>query len=76
MRPLTREAVERILGPVDEAALAEIALMGANAEELEEAQRWIANEGAMWAAGRPPPSGRVARLVEWLELEPEPETGF
>lgn len=75
MQPLTRETVERVLGPVDDETLAEIASLGVNEEELAEVQDWIANEEAMRAAGRPMPSGRIARLIEWLEPEPEPEDG-
>lgn len=67
MTSLTRESLERVLGPLDEAAAAEIAGLGATEEELLEARSWITNEEAMRAAGKPPPSGRVAQILEWLE---------
>lgn len=67
MAIVTRESVERALGPVDEATIAEIAALEATEEELLEARSWLANEEAMRAAGKALPTGRVARILEWLE---------
>ncbi len=74
MTILTRESLERVLGPLDEAAAAEIAGLGASEEELLEARSWLANEEAMRAAGKPLPTGRVAKILEWLE-PPEDDHG-
>lgn len=67
MTMLTRASLESVLGPLDEAAVAEITAFGATEEELLEARSWLANEEAMRAAGKPLPSGRVAQILEWLE---------
>jgi hypothetical protein len=67
MTILTRASLESVLGPLDEAAVAEITALGATEEELLEARSWLANEEAMRAAGKPLPSGRVAQILEWLE---------
>jgi hypothetical protein len=67
MTMLTRASLESVLGPLDEAAVAEITALGATEEELLEARSWLANEEAMRAAGKPLPSGRVAQILEWLE---------
>jgi len=67
MAILTRESLERALGPVDEATIAEIAALEATEEELLEARSWLANEEAMRAAGKALPTGRVAQILEWLE---------
>ena len=67
MAILTRESLERALGPVDEATIAEIAALEATEEELLEARSWLANEEAMRAAGKALPTGRVAQIREWLE---------
>ena len=75
MSVLTRESLERVLGPLDETAAAEIAGLGASEEELLEARSWFANEEAMRAAGKPLPSGRVAQILEWLEPPDEESSG-
>lgn len=67
MATLTRESLERALGPVDEATIAEIAALEATEEELLEARSWLANDEAMRAAGKALPTGRVAQILEWLE---------
>lgn len=71
MTILTRASLESVLGPLDEAAVAEITALGATEEELLEARSWLANEEAMRAAGKPLPSGRVAQILEWLEPSDE-----
>lgn len=76
MTILTRESLERVLGPLDEAAAAEIAELGASEEELLEARSWLANEEAMRAAGKPLPTGRVAQFLEWLERSEDDLSGY
>jgi len=66
MPTLTREGVHRILGPVDNALLAEIASTGADERELAEAHAWVMSDEALVNDFRPIPKGRVAELVEIL----------
>jgi hypothetical protein len=56
--------------------IAEIIGSGATAEELAEAQAWLANEDALLDAGKPPPTGRVRQLIDILaELEQDEDEG-
>jgi hypothetical protein len=66
MTRLTRDDVIKAIGEADDVAIAEIIGTGATAEELAEAQAWLANDEALINAGRPLPSGRVGELVEIL----------
>jgi hypothetical protein len=66
MTQLTRDDVIREVGEVDDVTIAEIIGTGATAEELVEAQAWLANEDALLDAGKPPPSGRVRELIDIL----------
>jgi hypothetical protein len=72
MTRLTRDDVIKAIGETDDVAIAEIIGTGSTAEELAEAQAWLANDEPLMNAGRPLPSGRVGELVEILEeLEAE-----
>ena len=73
MRTLNRDAVTKVLGPVDEALAAELIATGATAEELFQAYAWRGNEEALATAQRGFPSARVAELVEILEGAEEDE---
>jgi hypothetical protein len=64
---LTRAEVIALLGRTDDEVLTDILKMGASRSELAEARAWIENDEAMLNAGRPIPSGRIARLVEILQ---------
>jgi hypothetical protein len=66
MKTLTREEVLAALGGADDIVVAEILRLGATADELAEAQNWIANDEAMINSGRSLASGRVGRLVDIL----------
>lgn len=66
MPKLTRDGVERILGPIDNALLAEVASIGPSEDELREAYAWVMNDEALVNDFRPMPKGRVAELVELL----------
>lgn len=68
---LTREETRALIGPADDAALAEILQMGADRAELTEALAWVENDEAMLNEGRPIPQGRVARLIEILKTRDE-----
>ena len=67
MPTLTKSAVEKVLGPVDDNLMAELALTGATERELREAQAWMTNDEALVNEFRPLPSGRVEELVRILE---------
>jgi hypothetical protein len=70
MTRLTRDEIIKAVGAADDMTIAQIIGTGTTAEELAEAQAWIANDEALMNAGKPLPSGRVDELVEILsELE-------
>jgi len=72
MKRVTRDDVTKAIGLVDDVTIAEIIGTGATADELAEAQAWIANDEPLINAGKPLPSGRLGQLVEILtELEPD-----
>ena len=76
MTNLTRDDVIKAVGEVDDVTIAEIIGTGATAEELAEAQAWLANEDALLDAGKPPPTGRVRQLIDILaELEQDEDEG-
>jgi hypothetical protein len=66
MKPLTRDDVVAALGEADELVIADIIGIGATAEELAEAQAWLANNEPLMNRGTPLATGRVGRLVEIL----------
>ena len=66
MAILTKETVERVLGPVDDELAAELVMSGANEEELREACSWITNDEALINELGSPPSGRAGELVDIL----------
>lgn len=67
--PLSRDAVERVLGPVDDSTAAEIAGTGASEQELREAQGWLASDEALVNDMHSLPKGRVADLIEILRSQ-------
>jgi len=67
MPTLTKSAVRRVLGPVDESLAAELALTGATEQELREAQAWLMSDESLVNELRPFPAGRVAELIQVLE---------
>jgi uncharacterized protein (DUF433 family) len=64
MSILTRNDVTTMLGELGDDVAAEIIATGATPEELAEAHAWLANDEPLMNAGRPLPSGRVARVVD------------
>jgi hypothetical protein len=68
--PITRKEVTSVLGPVDEATIAEIISTEATVEELREAWAWAFGDEALMSEGRPLPGTRVGELIELLEPEP------
>jgi len=73
MSALTRKHVTAMLGELDDEVVAEIIATGATPEELAEAHAWLANDEPLMNAGRPLPSGRVARLVDIVAAITEEE---
>lgn len=67
MPTLTKSAVKRVLGPVDESLAAELALTGATEQELHEAKAWIMSDEPLINELRPLPAGRVAELIQILD---------
>ena len=71
MKRLTRDDVIKAVGAVDDVTIAQIIGINATADELAEAQAWIANDEPLLNAGKPLASGRVRELVDILaDLEP------
>jgi hypothetical protein len=70
---MTASDVSAVLGPVDEALVAEILATGASREELAEAFAWVHSDEALVNQGRPLPAGRVAVLVDLLDPDDEDE---
>jgi len=64
---MTRDDIISVLGPVDEAVIADIASTGATIEELREAFTWIGADEALVNEGRPLPSPRVVVLIDLLD---------
>jgi hypothetical protein len=64
---LTRDDVRKALGNVDDDTVIEVLATGATAQELAQAQAWVANDEALINAGAPLLAGRLARLVGILE---------
>lgn len=67
MATLTREAVVRALGPVDDQLMADVLSTRASEAELRAAQHWLANDEAVLGEAGRFPDARVAKLIEILE---------
>jgi len=67
--PMTRQEIVSVLGPADEALVAEIMATGATLQELREAWAWLNNDEALINEGRPLPGTHVAALIDLLEPE-------
>ena len=68
---MTSADVVSVLGPVDEATIAEIVSTGASLDELREAWAWAFGDEALMSEGRPLPGTRVAALIDLIEPEEE-----
>ena len=64
MSMLTRKNITALFGELDDVVIAKIIATGATPDELAEAHAWLTNDEPLMNAGRPLPSGRVARLVD------------
>jgi hypothetical protein len=71
MTTLNRDAVTKVLGPVDESLATELIATGASAEELFQAYAWMTNDEALANAQRGFPSALVGELVEILQSAEE-----
>ncbi len=69
--PMTRQDVVSVLGPVDNATIAEIIASGASLEEFREAWAWAFGDEALISQGRPLPGTRVAALIDLIEPDDE-----
>ena len=72
---MTRQDVVSVLGPVDDATIAEVILTGASLEELREAWGWAFGDEALMGQGRPLPGTRVAALIDLIEPDDEEMEG-
>ncbi|MES0101328.1 hypothetical protein [Mesorhizobium sp. M0019] len=70
---MTRDEIISVLGPVDEAVIADIAATDGTVQELREALAWIAADEVLVNEGRPLPTARVATLIELLQGPDEEE---
>jgi len=70
---MTREEVISVLGPMDDAGVADIIATGASVDELREAWAWLHGDDALMGQGRPLPGTRVAALLDVLDPPPEAE---
>ncbi|MCP9232920.1 hypothetical protein NKJ72_01655 [Mesorhizobium sp. M0045] len=70
---MTRDEIISVLGPVDDAVIADIAATDGTVQELREALAWIAADEALVNEGRPLPTARVATLIELLQGPDEEE---
>ena len=76
MGRLSRDDITKVVSGADDVTIAEIIGTGATAEELAEAQAWLANDEPMINDLRPLAQGRVRALVDILsELEEAEEEG-
>ncbi|MDA9500651.1 hypothetical protein [Bradyrhizobium sp. CCBAU 11357] len=77
MTRLSRDDVVKAVDRADDVTIAQIIGTGATAEELAEAQAWLANDEPMINDLRPLAQGRVRELVDILsELEEDEEDGI
>ena len=64
---MTRDEIISVLGPADDALIAENAATGSTIEELREAFAWIGADEALVNEGRSLPSPRVAILIDLID---------
>ena len=74
MANLIREQIVHIVGEIDDDQIVEIMSTGATADELIEANTWLADGDYLGSTLERPLTGVVARLVEILKAD-EPELG-
>jgi hypothetical protein len=70
---LTRNAIERVLGPIDEHLAAEIAATEATTADLTTALAWLEADEARVNEGDHLPTGKVAELIGILETADDEE---
>ncbi|RDE10435.1 hypothetical protein [Pelagibacterium lacus] len=72
---LTRDGIERILGPIDNHLAAEIAAIEPTSAELTKALAWLQSDEALVNDGNHLPTGKVAELIGILETADD-EDGY
>lgn len=70
---MTRNQIEKMLGPVDSQLAAEIVATDATVEDLAQALVWLNSDEAMLNEGQHMPSGVVAELIGLLEIADDDE---
>ena len=71
---MKRDEVVSVLGPVDDATIAEIMSTDATVGELREALAWLTNDEALIGEGRPLPGTKIAALIEILDAHVDDDT--
>lgn len=71
---MTRDDMERVIGPLDDQLAAEIAYTDASPQELAEAMAWLNQDEALVNEGKHMPRGKVGELIAIL-APPENEDG-
>ena len=65
--PLTRDDIERLVGPIDDHLAAEIAGVEPSVSDLARAVAWLHSDEARVNEGDHLPTGKVAELIGILE---------
>lgn len=73
---MTRNDIEKMLGPVDDHLAAEIVRTDASAEDLAQALVWISADEAMVNDGAHMPTGVVAELIGLLDTTEDEDAGL
>jgi hypothetical protein len=68
---VTKDEIVSVLGPVDDATIADVAKTGATLEDLREAWAWLHSDEALMGQGRALPGTQVASLIDILAPEEE-----
>ena len=68
---ISRDDIERVLGPIDNHLAAEIASTEASTTDLAKALAWLQADEALVNGGDHLPTGKVAELIGILETDDE-----
>lgn len=70
---ITRDEIERMLGPIDNQLAAEIAATDATGTDLAKALAWLQSDEALVNDGDHLPTGKIAELIGILETADDEE---
>ena len=66
---LTRDDIRAAIRDADDDLISELIEAGATLQEFSQAFYWMSNPEAARNAGKPSPSGRIARVLELLQQD-------